>query len=99
MQTSGLMLITRINFFLPGQSVQVISIRVPSRGHQYVKGAGTRGMVGHLVSGGESKGPAALLWGRRRNRKQGPTAHLLPAAAAAAAGCNALQEEKVGRHS
>ena len=98
MQTSGLMLITRINFFLPGQSVQVISIRVPSRGHRYVKGAGTRGMVGHLVSGGESKGPAALLWGRRRNRKQGPTAHLLPAAAAAA-WCNALQEEKVGRHS
>ena len=53
-------------------------------------------MVGHLVSGGgESKGPAALLWGRRRNRKQGPTAHLLPAAAAA--GCNALAQAQLER--
>ena len=76
--------------------MQVISTPVPPRG--YVIGAGARGIVGHLVSGGESKEPAALLWGRRRNRKQGPTAHLLPAAAAAA-GCNALQEEKVPRHS
>ena len=59
--------------------------------------------MGHLVSGsGESKGPAALLWGRigggETVSKQGPTAHLLPAAALAA-GCNALQEEKVGKHS
>ena len=52
-------------------------------------------MVGHLVSGGESKEPAALLWGRRRNRKQGPTAHLLPAAAAA--GCNALAQAQLER--
>ena len=52
--------------------------------------------IGHLVSG--EWVPAALLWGGR-NRKQ-PTAHLLPAAAAA--GCNAVAQqvlwEEVPRH-
>ena len=47
--------------------------------------------MGHLVSGEWE--PAALLRGRRRNRKQGCAAHLLPAAAA---GCNALAAGTVG---
>ena len=107
MKPSGLMLITHINFCSSTWSISAVVLSthcwspVPPARHGCVIGGGAQGMVGHLVSSGESKGPAALLWGRRRNRKQGPTAHLLPAAAAA--GCNAVAQqvlwEEVPRHS